>query len=103
MDKFKNNKEGKMDKLKVLPPLWNVTHSLNGFSSQANIQKQKATLQKQAVKVKTQQKEMQMAALELEQIKADIESVCKIFSNASAEIEKNAQGAPLLMDKVAMC
>ncbi|KAI9440163.1 hypothetical protein F5148DRAFT_1293665 [Russula earlei] len=54
MDEFKNNKEGKTDKLK------------------ANVQKQKAALQNQAVKVKTQQKEMQTAALDLEQIEADI-------------------------------
>ncbi|KAI9509578.1 hypothetical protein F5148DRAFT_1367070 [Russula earlei] len=72
MDEFKNNKEGKTDKLKVLPPLWNAMRSLDGFSSQANVQKQKAALQNQAVKVKTQQKEMQTAALDLEQIEADI-------------------------------
>jgi structural maintenance of chromosome 2 len=66
MDEFKNNKEGKTEELKVSSlSLSQAVSIILDFSSQANIQKQKAALQKQAVGVKTQQKEMHTATLEL--------------------------------------
>lgn len=66
MDEFKNNKDGKIEELKVL---WfslqsPVTDTLL-LRRQANISKQKSAAQKQAVDVKSKQKDHQSATLEL--------------------------------------
>jgi structural maintenance of chromosome 2 len=66
MNEFKNNKEGKIDELKVRPiecPFF--TQIPHPKLVQADISKQKSALQKHAVIVKTQQKELQTATLEL--------------------------------------
>ena len=65
MDEFKNNKDGKINELKVsvLPAFLFPTSSK--ALVQAEISKLKTTLQKQSVKVKTEQKELQTANLEL--------------------------------------
>lgn len=75
MDEFKNNKEGKIDELKVCSTIPNSCSLslllMRGTACpppnyiQAGILKKKAVLQKHAVVVKTQQKEAQTAALEL--------------------------------------
>ena len=67
MAEFKNNKEGKIEELKVRGPiqLFFVHKWLMTISLQASISKQKASLQKHAVTVKVQQKEHHTATLEL--------------------------------------
>ena len=66
MDEFKNNKEGKIDELKV-----GRDHSfaLSGFlthlSLQKQVTKQKSDLQKHTAQLNIQQKEVQTAGLEL--------------------------------------
>jgi structural maintenance of chromosome 2 len=64
MEEFKNNKEGKIEELKVSLSIFNSHPPLISLS-QANISKQKAALQKHAVVLKTEHKELQTAALEL--------------------------------------
>jgi len=61
---FKDNKEGKINELKVLDFSASLRTSCLPVV-QADISKQKTALQKHAVIVKTQQKELQTAALEL--------------------------------------
>jgi len=78
MDEFKNNKDGKIEELKVCAsvpsdlPTFSLTLSqrkincsLICFPLQASIASQKSALQKHAVHVKTQQKELQTSTLEL--------------------------------------
>ena len=64
MEEFKNNKEGKIEELKV--PI-SLSLFLVGLLlvSQANISKQKAALQRHAVVLKTEQRELQTVVLEL--------------------------------------
>lgn len=64
MDEFKNNKDGKIEELKVRPSRVLIFHYVYS-SLQASISKQKSALQKHSVIVKTQQKELQTATLEL--------------------------------------
>jgi structural maintenance of chromosome 2 len=66
MAEFKNNKEGKIDELKVGRTA-NLTYPTTTLTSrvQASIAKQKAALQKQTVVLKTHQKDVQAATLEL--------------------------------------
>lgn len=63
MNEFKNNKEGKIEELRVREPL--PRSSLPSTCLQANISKQKSAIQKHSVVMKTQQKEMQTVTLEL--------------------------------------
>jgi structural maintenance of chromosome 2 len=72
MDEFKNNKDGKIEELKVSRRdrilFWFLSKTvilMNYIARQADILKQKTALQKQSVVVKTQQKELQTATLEL--------------------------------------
>ncbi len=65
MADFKNNKEGKIDELKVRPCILIVYPDANiAFSLQKEVAKQKAELQKHNVLVKAQQKEVQTASIE---------------------------------------
>ena len=64
MDEFKNNKDGKINELKVRVYCHGHRQVLIR-SPKAEISKLKSVLQKQAVKVKTHQKELQTATLEL--------------------------------------
>ncbi|KAJ6577315.1 condensin complex subunit SMC2 [Mycena capillaripes] len=85
MDEFKNNKDGKIDELKVVfsgfPPIPALDNLV-----QADISKQKAALQKHSVVVKTQQKEQQTAALELEQMESDLETAKATVEEANATV-----------------
>jgi len=64
MSEFKNNKEGKIEELRVCePPPPRTSSPL--MVLQTNISKQKSTIQKHNVVMKTQQKEMQTVTLEL--------------------------------------
>lgn len=75
MDEFKNNKDGKIEELKVCANVpSDFSHLLFGPSVnssmicvpfQGSITAQKSALQKHAVHVKTQQKELQTSTLEL--------------------------------------
>ena len=67
MDEFKNNKDGKIEQLKVCSFLClpHPTASELRLFFQASISKQKSALQKHSVIVKTQHKELQTATLEL--------------------------------------
>jgi hypothetical protein len=67
MDEFKNNKEGKIDELKVGFMLCLIVNCrlMGSGILKRDISKQKAALQRHAVIVKTQQKELQTATLEL--------------------------------------
>ena len=76
MEEFKNNKEGKIEELKVhVYPFSRPIHQTSVILSayvpqfnrkfyQANISKQKSAIQKHAVIVKTEHKELQTATLE---------------------------------------
>lgn len=63
MGEFKNNKEGKIEELRVCEPLLSGCFTLDCL--QTNISKQKSAIQKHNVVMKTQQKEMQTVTLEL--------------------------------------
>jgi structural maintenance of chromosome 2 len=63
MSEFKNNKEGKIEELRVNELL--PSNSPTTDCSQANISKQKSAIQKHNVVMKTQQKETQTAQVEL--------------------------------------
>lgn len=66
MNEFKNNKEGKIDELKVgTNPVFVPYPQTSTGSIQKEISGKKSALQKHAVIVKTQQKEHQTATLEL--------------------------------------
>lgn len=73
IDEFKNNKEGKIDELKVSTLA--ISYSCQILTRiQAEIKKLKTTLQKQSVQVKTEQKELQTARLELGELVANPQS-----------------------------
>lgn len=76
IDEFKNNKEGKIDELKVftLKASYSCRLLIRIYSVQAEIKKLKTTLQKQSVQVKTEQKELQTARLELGELVANLQS-----------------------------
>lgn len=63
MNEFKNNKEGKIEELRVRGPLLSILSRSTGL--QTHISKRKSAIQKHNVVMKTQQKEMQTVALEL--------------------------------------
>jgi structural maintenance of chromosome 2 len=63
MNEFKNNKEGKIEELRVRGPLLSILSRSTGL--QAHISKRKSAIQKHNVVMKTQQKEMQTVTLEL--------------------------------------
>ncbi|KAI0919976.1 hypothetical protein AcV5_001907 [Taiwanofungus camphoratus] len=83
MDEFKNNKEGKIDELKI------------------SVSKQKSALQKHSVVVKTQQKELQTATLELEQLEKDIEAATENIVEARTGIERLNKELGKLNDQLA--
>ncbi|KAH9475267.1 Structural maintenance of chromosomes protein 2 [Psilocybe cubensis] len=83
MDEFKNNKDGKIEELKV------------------NIAAQKTALQKNSVIVKTQQKELQAANMELEQLENDISGEKEQLEEARAGIEALHQELDKLVNQVA--
>lgn len=76
IDEFKNNKDGKIDELKVftLKASYSCRLLIRICSVQAEIKKLKTTLQKQSVQVKTEQKELQTARLELGELVANLQS-----------------------------
>jgi structural maintenance of chromosome 2 len=65
MGEFKNNKEGKIEELKVWRLADTLINPTFNVLLQATIKKQKAALQKESVTVKTHQKDVQTAKLEL--------------------------------------
>ena len=80
MSEFKNNKEGKIEELRVsefLPSKFLATDC-----AQANISKQKSAIQKHNVVMKTQQKETQTATVELGKL---LIPFCRDFAYEGAE------------------
>lgn len=65
MKEFKNNKEGKIDELKVCSVLLLTISAEYDVCVQRDIKKQKDALQKHNVVLKTHQKDAQTAQLEL--------------------------------------
>ena len=63
MNEFKNNKEGKIEELRVRECPSETSSLPTGL--QTNISRQKSAIQKHNVVMKTQQKEMQTVTLEL--------------------------------------
>ena len=63
MNEFKNNKEGKIEELRVRWSLLSIPSPSTGL--QTHISKRKSAIQKHNVVMKTQQKEMQTVTLEL--------------------------------------